>query len=232
MWHAGRVSTLDDIRSFDRPDDSGTESDDDVLILPWWQNPLNFVALGLAALILGVGIGYYVGDRNASPAFNDADVGFLQDMRYHHEQAVDMSYFYLTEVDEPHPLLSLLAKEMLYVQQLEIGRMIELLRGFGAIEANDTGTAMAWMGTPVPIDEMDGMATPDELNALVRADDDEASIQFATLMIEHHEGGLHMAEYVRDAGRNDDVRAFAESMIRGQVAEVAELSAILQELVG
>jgi uncharacterized protein (DUF305 family) len=77
---------------------------------------------------------------------------------------------------------------------------------------------------------MDGMATPDELNALVRADDDEASIQFATLMIEHHEGGLHMAEYVRDAGRNDDVRAFAESMIRGQVAEVAELSAILQEL--
>jgi uncharacterized protein (DUF305 family) len=230
MWHAGRVSTLDDVRPSDRPDDSGAESDDDVLVLPWWQNPLNFVALGLAALILGVGIGYFVGDRNASPAFNDADVGFLQDMRYHHEQAVDMSYFYLTEVDEPHPLLSLLAKEMLYVQQLEIGRMIELLRGFGEIEANDTGTAMAWMGTPVPIDEMDGMATPDELNALVRAEDDEASIQFATLMIEHHEGGLHMAEYVRDAGRNDDVRAFAESMIRGQVAEVAELSAILQEL--
>jgi uncharacterized protein (DUF305 family) len=41
-----------------------------------------------------------------------------------------------------------------------------------------------------------------------------------------------MAEYVRDAGRNDAVRAFAESMIRGQSAEIAELSSVLQELVG
>jgi uncharacterized protein (DUF305 family) len=240
LWHAGLVSAVDDPRSSDRsddrPDDSGGDSgadvDDDVLVLPWWQNPLNFVALGLAALILGVGIGYFVGDRNASPAFNDADVGFLQDMRYHHEQAVDMSYFYVTEVDEPHPLLSLLAKEMLYVQQLEVGRMIELLRNFGQIEANDTGTAMAWMGMPVPLDEMDGLASQEELNSLVVAEGDEASIQFATLMIEHHEGGLHMAEYVRDAGRNDAVRAFAESMIRGQSAEVAELTSVLQELVG
>lgn len=231
MWHAGRVSTPDDTRSDRIDDDIAVDNPgDDVLVLPWWQNPLNFIALGLAALILGVGIGYFVGDRNASPAFNDADVGFLQDMRYHHEQAVDMAFFYLTEVDDAHPLLSLLAKEMLYVQQLEIGRMIEQLRSFGEIEANDTGTAMAWMGTPVPIDEMDGLASQDELNALAASDGDEASIHFATLMIEHHEGGLHMAEYVRDAGRNDDVRAFASSMIRGQGAEIAELSAILQEL--
>ncbi|MEN9804497.1 MAG: hypothetical protein RIS41_1344 [Actinomycetota bacterium] len=229
LWHAGTVSDVDDPRSSDRSEDDDV---DDVLVLPWWQNPLNFVALGLAALILGVGIGYFVGDRNASPAFNDADVGFLQDMRYHHEQAVDMAFFYVTEVDEPHPLLSLLAEEMLYVQQLEVGRMIELLRHFGQIEANDTGTAMAWMGMPVPLDEMDGLASQDELNSLAVAEGDEASIQFATLMIEHHEGGLHMAEYVRDAGRNDAVRAFAESMIRGQSAEVAELTSVLQELVG
>ena len=226
MWHAGPV-TVSIEQSENAP-----EADDDVLVLPWWQNPLNFVALGLAALILGVGIGYFIGDRNASPAFNDADVGFLQDMRYHHEQAVDMSYFYLTEVDDPHPLLSLLAREMLYVQQLEVGRMIELLRGFGEIEANDTGTAMGWMGMPVPLDEMDGLASQDELNALAAADGVDASVQFATLMIEHHEGGLHMAEFVRDMGRNDDVRAFAESMIRGQGAEISELTAILQELAG
>ncbi|MSV93632.1 MAG: hypothetical protein F2860_04140, partial [Actinobacteria bacterium] len=30
-------------------------------VLPWWQNPLNFIALGVAMLIFGVGIGYYAG---------------------------------------------------------------------------------------------------------------------------------------------------------------------------
>ncbi len=223
LCHAGRVTVLDE---------TPIDDDDDVIVLPWWQNPLNFVALGLAALILGIGIGYFVGNRNASVSYNDADVGFLQDMRYHHEQAVDMAFFYLTSVDEPLPRLELYAKEILYTQQLEVGLMIELLRSFGEAEANDTGTAMAWMGTPVPLDDMDGLASQDELNAFARADGVDASIAFATLMLEHHLGGIHMAEYVRDAGRNDSVRVLAESMIRGQTGEVAEISAVLQELNG
>ncbi|MGA1649272.1 MAG: hypothetical protein ACO39Y_07705, partial [Ilumatobacteraceae bacterium] len=70
-------------------DEISSDNDrDEVLVLPWWQNPLNFIALGLASLILGVGIGYFVGNRNASVSYNAADVGFLQDMRYHPEQAV------------------------------------------------------------------------------------------------------------------------------------------------
>lgn len=209
--------------------DTGNEPDD-VIVLPWWQNPLNFVALGLAMLILGVGIGYFVGHRNASESYNDADVGFLQDMRYHHEQAVDMAFFYLTAVDEPLPRLELYAQEILYTQQLEVGIMIELLRSFGESEANDTGTAMAWMGTPVPIDDMDGLASQNELNDFAAATGDDASIAFATLMLDHHLGGIHMAEYVRDSGRNADVRLLAESMIRGQTTEVDEITAVLQEL--
>jgi uncharacterized protein (DUF305 family) len=224
LCHAGRVTSLDEISSDD--------DRDEVLVLPWWQNPLNFIALGLASLILGVGIGYFVGNRNASVSYNAADVGFLQDMRYHHEQAVDMAFFYLTSVDEPLPRLELYAKEILYSQQLEVGLMIELLRSFGESEANDTGTAMAWMGTPVPLDDMDGLATQDELNDFARAEGVDASIAFATLMLDHHLGGIHMAEYVRDAGRNPSVRVLAESMIRGQTGEVTEISAVLQELKG
>lgn len=232
MWHAGRVSTNDDTRPTDESNEADDPAGDDVLVLPWWQNPINFIALGLAALIFGVGIGYFVGDRNASPSFNDADVGFLQDMRYHHEQAVDMAFFYLTSVEETHPRLRLYAQEILYTQQLEVGRMIELLRAFGQVEANDTGIAMAWMGTPVPLDDMDGLASQDELNAFAAARGVDASIRFATLMIAHHEGGLHMAEYVRLAGRNADVSAFADSMLRGQRGEIAEFAAVLQELNG
>lgn len=230
MCHAGRVNDMD---STGTEHDTRTDDEldtDDVIVLPWWQNPLNFMALGLAMLILGVGIGYFVGHRNASESYNDADVGFLQDMRYHHEQAVDMAFFYLTAVDEPLPRLELYAQEILYSQQLEVGIMIELLRSFGESEANDTGVAMAWMGTPVPIDDMDGLASQDELNQFASADGTDASIAFATLMLDHHIGGIHMAEYVRDSGRNADVRLLAESMIRGQTTEVNEITAVLQEL--
>ena len=70
--------------------DDATNLDDDVIVLPWWQNPLNFLALGLSMLILGIGIGYYFGDAAATSDKNKVDVGFLQDMRYHHDQAVEM----------------------------------------------------------------------------------------------------------------------------------------------
>ena len=36
-----------------------------------------------------------VGNNNAIPDPNATDVGFLQDMRVHHEQAVQMSQIYL-----------------------------------------------------------------------------------------------------------------------------------------
>lgn len=205
-------------------------ADDDVIVLPWWQNPLNFIALGLAALILGIGIGYYVGDRHASPHYNGVDVGFLQDMRYHHEQAVDMAYYYLTSGDETHPRLRLYAEEILYSQQMEVGRMIELLRSFGQSEANDTGTAMSWMGMPTPIDDMDGLATQEQLDAFAAADGKDASVKFAQLMIAHHRGGLHMAEYEVTNGSNDDVRDFARSMIAGQQPEIDAMTAVLEEL--
>lgn len=207
-----------------------TAEPDDVVILPWWQNPLNFIALGLAALVLGVGIGYFVGDRNASPAYNSSDVGFLQDMRFHHDQAVEMAYFYVTRSEDPHPRLTLIAEEIVLSQQLESGRMIELLRSFSQSEVNDTGEAMGWMDMPVPIDQMPGLATPEQLDEFAAADGDEASIIFARLMITHHRAGIAMAEHVLDHGSSPAVERMAEGMIKGQSAEVAALDAVVQEL--
>jgi uncharacterized protein (DUF305 family) len=204
--------------------------DNDVTVLPWWQNPLNFIALGLSMLILGAGIGYYFGDSSATPKTNKVDIGFLQDMRYHHDQAVQMAYFYQTSVVDPHPRLNIIAEEILLSQQLENGRMVQLLRSFREVEANDTGTAMTWMGHPTPIDEMDGLASQAELDSLAAATGDEASRIFATLMINHHNGGIAMAEYVIENGSNKDVISMAKSMVTGQQAEVSQLQAILDSL--
>lgn len=206
------------------------DSDESVEARPWWQNPLNFVAIAVAGLVLGVGIGYFAGDSLATPDVNEVDEGFLQDMRYHHDQAVQMAYFYLTEVDEPHPRLSMLAEEILLSQQMEAGRMVQMLRNFGLSEVNDTGVAMGWMGHEMPIDEMDGLASQEQLDEFAAATGDEASRIFAELMIEHHRGGVHMAEYAVDRADNSAVRSFAQSMIRGQSAEITELQTVVDEL--
>ena len=207
-----------------------TSLDEQIMVLPWWQNPLNFIALGLSMLILGAGIGYYFGDSAATPDQNKVDVGFLQDMRYHHDQAVQMAYYYRTSVTEPLPRLNMIAEEILLSQQLENGRMVQLLRSFNAIEANDTGTAMTWIGHAMPINEMDGLASQAELDSLAAATGDEASKIFATLMINHHKGGIAMANYAIEHASNKDVINMAKSMIKGQQAEVGELQAIVDSL--
>ena len=218
------------------PVDRDTEIDDTEIddtgieVRPWWQNPVNFVAIAIAGLIFGAGIGYFAGDSAATPDFNEVDEGFLQDMRYHHDQAVQMAYFYLTEVDQPHPRLSMFAEEILLSQQMEVGRMIQMLRNFGVSEVNDTGVAMGWMGHEMPVDQMDGLASQEQLDEFAAATGDDASRLFAELMIAHHRGGVDMAEYAVDNAENDAVRSFAESMIRGQSAEITELQAVADEL--
>ena len=211
-------------------DNANADTDQDVMVLPWWQNPLNFIALGVAMLIFGGGIGFWVGDSYARPDHGAIDEGFLQDMRYHHDQAVDMAFYYLTETRDPHPRLLLIAEEILLSQQLETGRMIQLLRSFKASEVNDTGVAMTWMGHGMPIDEMDGLATEEELNELARASGDDAARIFATLMIDHHLAGIAMAEYAIENATNTDVKNMAVSMVTGQEAEVSELRAVLDSL--
>ena len=199
-------------------------------VLPWWQNPLNFIALGVAMLIFGVGIGYYAGHKAATPAHNAVDEGFLQDMRYHHDQAVAMAYYYRTSVDDPVPLLTVLAEEILLSQQLESGRMVQMLRSFGVSEVNDSGRSMGWMGHEMAIEDMDGLASQSELDAFAAASGDDASRIFATLMIQHHEGGVAMATYAVDHASNRAVINLAQSMIKGQSGEIIELQKVLDSL--
>lgn len=230
MTNASEHSTDPGSTSFPSPLLDPAGDDADIVVLPWWQNPLNFIALGLAMLIFGGGIGFWVGDSTARPSHSAVDEGFLQDMRYHHDQAVDMAFYYLTETQDPHPRLLLMAQEILLAQQLETGRMIQMLRSFRASEVNDTGVAMTWMGHSTPIEEMDGLATEDELNEFARASGDEAARIFSTLMIKHHVAGIEMAEFAIDNASNTDVKNMAISMVKGQAGEVTELKAVLASL--
>ncbi len=198
----------------------------------WWHARWRLVVLGLAVLFLGGSIGYFVSQRaDATPGAGSVDVGFLQDMRYHHDQATQMSLIYLQKpLAEQDPQLHIIATEILLGQQLEAGAMVQLLHEFGQPDSNESGTGMAWMSEPFPIAQMPGMATADQLAALKAASGVEADRQYAQLMLDHHLGGIHMAEYAVDHATNHDVLVLAKSMVSGQQSDVNELRAILARL--
>ena len=59
---------------------------DEVETLPWWQSKLNMGVLAVAIALLCGALGWVIGNNQATPDPNPVDIGFLQDMRTHHEQ--------------------------------------------------------------------------------------------------------------------------------------------------
>jgi uncharacterized protein (DUF305 family) len=203
-----------------------SEAGSDTELLPWHRNPVNLISILLAVAVLAGAIGWVVGNNRAIADPNATDIGFLQDMRVHHEQAVQMSLIYLAD-DDTDRNLAIVAREILIGQNIEIGRMIQMLRGFGESEVNETDLGMAWMNEPVALDRMPGMATQSDLEALADATGAEANVLFVRLMSAHHQGGIHMAEYAATHGATEEVRLMASKMASSQAEEITELARLL-----
>jgi uncharacterized protein (DUF305 family) len=229
---ATRADIDDDVDLPGPPADEDDGGGDDDGAAPWWHSPWRLVVLGLALLFLGGSIGYFVTQRSErKPGAGSVDVGFLQDMRYHHDQATQMSLAYLQKpAAEQDPVLRTIASEILLGQQLEAGAMVQLLHDYGQPDSNESGTAMAWMSMPLPIASMPGMATADELAKLKAASGVDADRLYAQLMLNHHLGGVHMAEFAADHASEHAVKVLAQSMVTGQQSDINELRGILTRL--
>ena len=197
---------------------------DEFATLPWRHSALNVVLALILAVGLGAMAGYFAGNSSSETAHNSVDTGFLQDMRIHHEQAVVMATIYLGAAPNGNSTLRTIAREIMLEQQMETGRMVQLLRMFKAAETNESDQVMGWMGTPIPLSRMPGYATDAELEKLYQSRDTQADELFITLMIAHHKGGVHMAEYAAENGKNNEVIAFAELIVESQSSEVGELT--------
>jgi uncharacterized protein (DUF305 family) len=228
-WQAGEMSGSGTLQAPQGvPDHEPTSDDqpDDVVVLPWWQSKLNLVSLAVAIALLAGGLGWVIGNNTALPDPGPADTGFLQDMRWHHEQAVEMANIYLVLRDTDQRLATI-AREITLGQAIEIGQMVQLLRSFGAPETNETETAMTWMNMAVAIDAMPGLATEEQLDEFVTLSGDAADKMFVDLMVAHHQGGIHMAEAAIKDARVPAVRKMAEQMARSQQFEIDELQDLL-----
>jgi uncharacterized protein (DUF305 family) len=89
---------------------------------------------------------------------------------------------------------------------------------------------MAWMHEPHPAQQMPGMATPADLDRLRAAQGLEADDLFSQLMIRHHEGGIHMADFVATDGETGNIRNFARGIAASQRSEIGEINAVRTRL--
>lgn len=211
----------------DNDDDVGDVGDEDVVVLSWWQHPVNVLTLLIGTALIAGMIGWLIADASSEPGGNEVDVGFLQDMRAHHDQAVQMAFMYLA-LPDTDPGLRVVAREILLSQGIDIGRMIQLLRDMDAPEAAESDEAMAWMGMTTTHDQMPGMATGDQLDELGASRGAEADRLFVELMSAHHQGGIHMADFAATEAEVAEVRAMAESLAESQAEEIAELEGLIE----
>jgi uncharacterized protein (DUF305 family) len=190
----------------------------------WWRQPWKLIVLGAALVLLGLAGGYAFFGGPSAPKMDAVDVGFLQDMHTHHDQAVSMSFIYLDKpAAEQDPVLRSIAKTIIDEQQYESGYMVGLLLDAHQPAVNDSDQVMAWMNEPLPADRMPGLATQAQLDQLKAASGPSADRLYAELMIAHHQGGIHMAEYAAGHAGRADVRHLATNMISGQRGDIYEL---------
>jgi uncharacterized protein (DUF305 family) len=175
--------------------------------------------LGVALAFLGFAVGVFV-TRDRPPGADSADVGFLQDMISHHEQAIEVSR--LVEQYGEDPTVRSFATDVLGLQSYEIGVMTEKLRRWSFTPSDRSDQAMAWMDMPVPVDQMPGRLTDEEMAEISQARGTELDQLFLEKMAEHHRGGIHMAQAATQLVDDDDIRALAERMVRNQSSEINE----------
>ena len=154
------------------------------------------------------------------PGRDSVDVGFLNDMSTHHQQAIQMGLTYQQRGTDP--LLGQMAREIVVSQAAEIGAMNQILEAWG--EHDPPEQSMAWMGHAAPSSAMPGMATPAELAGLAKLSGRALDDEFSRLMIAHHAGGLAMAEYAAAHASDASVRRRAKAMAEGQQSEILELN--------
>lgn len=201
-------------------DQGGQEPQVDIFRQVRFEMYLRWTAAVVALLFVGGAIGFAVGQPDDAPGSDSADVGFLYDMTEHHDQALHMSNLLLMNGESPH--VAVFAREILRSQSLEIGAMRRQLESWGYSPEAER-PAMGWMGHETAVDEMQGMATSAEIDALLAARGRDADALFIALMKDHHRGGIEMATAAAERAADPFVQELATLMARNQRFEISEL---------
>ncbi len=185
-------------------------------------------AIVVIGLFAGAAIWALDGDDEPAAPMNAVDVGFLQDMLDHHEQALLISNLYID--NNPDGDAVPYAEEVIMFQTRDMGWMRDWLADENHAPGEPDRMAMQWMNEPVPVAEMTGMQTPERLAELADASGTDADRLFFEIMTDHHLGGVHMADHAAANGARNEIIDFAESVSRNQRIEVVEYEGAMRRL--
>jgi uncharacterized protein (DUF305 family) len=198
----------------------------------------------VAVLLVGAAVGMLITlsrvENAAPPGPASVDVGFAQDMRVHHLQAVTMAGIERDRTDDGE--LRRLAFDIESTQLSQASEMAGWLTVWGRPGLPEPGAGhMEWMSedgthrhtdalgqtTTGAVDRMPGMATSDELDELRGSTGRKLDVLFLQLMLRHHQGGLQMAEYGAEHARTGYVRNLAKKIVASQQSEATLLTEML-----
>ncbi|OZM76397.1 DUF305 domain-containing protein [Pseudonocardia sp. MH-G8] len=216
------------------PDESATGATGQ----PRWPRVVIVTGTLLALLLLaaagGVVLGRSGSDGLAVPPADSVDVGFLQDMSVHHENAVQMAAW--ARDNSADPAVRQLAYDIESGQTAQVGQMRGWLVLWGA-PAQSLSGYMRWMTdaemgmghTADGVARMPGMASSDDLARLRGSVGPAADVMFLQLMLRHHEGGVPMLGYAMERAARAEVRNLARQMLTAQTAESQVMRQMLTE---
>lgn len=163
---------------------------------------------------------------------NDADIAFATGMIPHHAQALSMAD--MTRGRTLEPEASALVEDILAAQAPEIETMAgwltdwdqevpQTMRDHANAGHDDTDSAEQMQG----MDDAAGMMTAEEMTTLENASDGEFQSMWLTMMIEHHQGAITMAETEVGAGQFKPAVELAEAIIAAQEQEIDAMTGLL-----
>jgi uncharacterized protein (DUF305 family) len=191
----------------------------------------------LALLVLGAVVGVLLLGDDADPTDQSPEAGFARDMSVHHSQAVEMAFLVRDRTDDPD--VRVMAYDIINTQRAQIGMFSGWLQQWD-LSQTSTAPPMAWTDAPhgmggmgsmevTSYADMPGMASDEQLEELRSLDGVEAERLFLELMIDHHTGGVEMAEAVLPLTDRDEVDRLAQTIVDGQTAEIATMEQMLAE---
>ena len=210
--------------------------------------PAGYLWFGFVAVVILTALVFFgIGWSSATPrpvSDTGPDAGFARDMQAHHAQAVEMAL--LIRDKSTNEEIRTIAYDVATSQQHQKGQMYAWLQGWGLSQARST-PAMAWVesgpaghgsasahasrgGAGGTDGAMEGMATPEQMQALRQSSGTEADRLFTDLMIRHHQGGVAMASAGVRLAETSTVREFAALIMDAQTSEIIALQELRRSL--
>ncbi|MFG2848125.1 DUF305 domain-containing protein [Kitasatospora sp. NPDC048296] len=151
-------------------------------------------------------------------------------MATHHQQAVDLSFIVRDRTTDPE--VRQVAFDVINAQANQRGMLTGRLDQWHLTHSSPAVPMARMHMDPYQAHDgslMPGMATNTEMDQLRSASGKQAEILYLQLMIDHHKGGVVMAQGYLALARNPAEKRLAQTIVASQVAEIDMMTRMLAE---